>query len=182
MECYGLEATIINLPSTCIGESSIFLPWLTFGLTLILGGFGWWVANAQKHIASAKVKLDLYNKRFAVYESAVDFYLAYYEKAAIPLREAETIFIKRYRESQFLFSSEDGIYDTLGRIKEFVGVMSAHHQQAQGGKCNVNPITHMRSNDAADQFEPELKKLEDQMGKYLSFRTIDGWRRGRGHG
>lgn len=178
-----MEATIINLPSTCADVPNGFLPWLTFGLTLILGGFGWWVANAQKQIAnaqkqiaSAKVKLDLYNKRFAVYESAVDFYLAYYHKINTPLSEAETTFIKRYRESQFLFTSEDGVYDTLGEIKEFVSSMSAHRKQMQGRLENINPYVHKRSNDAADEFESKLKKLEAQMENYLSFKTVDGWR------
>ncbi len=173
-----MEVMMISLPETCTGASTGFLQWLTAGLgvlALILSGLGWRVANAQKKIAGAKVKLDLYNKRFAVYESAVDFYLAYFEKVATPLHEAETTFIKRYRESQFLFASEDGIYDTLGRIKEFVGSMSAHHQQIQSTQKGINPIIHGRSNDAALKFEPELKKLEDQMGKYLGFKATEGW-------
>ncbi len=67
-------------------------------------------------IASAKVKLDLYNKRFNGYLAAFEYYPLAYGKVDGSMKAKSVERIKLYRESQFLFDSKGGVYDTLNRI------------------------------------------------------------------
>lgn len=138
------------------------------------------VAYSQMRIASAKTKLDLYNKRFAIYVSALDFYQALWNEpdAVLKISAATT---RAYRESQFLFDRADGVYETFGKLHQHGFKAKYHHDQIK----QIESPPHGRTGDAAydrqakstslTAYEKELRVLETRIAKYLSFTGVSGW-------
>lgn len=87
-------------------------------LTVLVACATFVVGYSQMRIASAKVKLDLYERRFNVYISALDFYRAFYKKEPQEVEKCMLELIRSCRESKFLFKEEDGIYEILTKIKK----------------------------------------------------------------
>lgn len=137
------------------------------------------VAWSQMKIASAKVKLDLYSKRFNVYLATLEYYQSTYGKIEGAMRAKSVEFVKCYRESQFLFDKDDRIFETLNRIMTH-GNQILVYEETQSGATNFSQETtymlHEKSIDARLAFEKDLILLEEQLAKYISFKTITGWR------
>lgn len=138
------------------------------------------VAWSQMRIASAKVRLDLYNKRFSIFLATVEYYFASYGKTDGNMKEKSRDFVKGCREAKFLFDMDDGVYDTLMRIMGH-GSKIQEYEDAQSGVipnvCNDRRrIMHQSSVDAFSAFEKDLEILEDQLKKYITFKTVAGWR------
>ncbi len=147
---------------------------------LLVSGSVGLVAYLQMRIASAKVKLDLYNKRFAIYAAALDFYLALWNEhdSVAALAPAMT---RAYRESQFLFSESDGIYETLGKLQQH-GFKAKHYfeeiREREVPYLGKTTIAYTQRRDRSAElsaYEKELKNLERQIAKYLAFTGISGW-------
>lgn len=150
--------------------------------TLLISLATFSVAYSQMRIASAKTKLDLYNKRFAVYVSALDYYQATWNESHENIKEKGNQFTKFYRESKFLFESSDGIYETLGKIQQngsSIGFYKEHKYKRDNNLTDdivdINTL-HESSVNASANFERNLIELEKQIDKYIQFKTISGWR------
>lgn len=140
------------------------------------------IAYSQMKIASAKIKLDLYNKRFNVYVAALDYYQATWYGSHEEIKEKLIIFTKFFRESQFLFEESDGVYKTLREIQVNGSRIEAYEKKKyeieQGLTKNSSSLNEMQkiSLSARFSFEANLKTLEEQLHKYLQFKTISGWK------
>jgi len=149
------------------------------GVLAVVGVMTLLVGIAQMKIASAKVKLDLYNKRFNVYLATLEYYQSAYGKVEGSMRTKSVEFVKCYRESQFLFDKNDKIFETLNRIMT-LGNKILVYEETQSGATNVSQETehllHEKSVEARFAFEKDLILLEGQLAKYISFKTITGWR------
>jgi hypothetical protein len=139
------------------------------------------VAWSQMRIASAKTRLDLYNKRFEIYVSALEYHKAAWDGTHVEIKLAGHVFIKSFRESQFLFKPADGIYDVLKAMLQN-GSTIRHHKQMEYGFHNgiehdedALKSLHAASIKARDEFGDHLKALEVKLGKYLSFHNVRGW-------
>ncbi|EHK5438639.1 hypothetical protein I8Y03_001887 [Aeromonas hydrophila] len=144
------------------------------------------VSFSQMRIASAKTRLDLYNKRFSIYLAAIDYYHSlwqeYSEDAVKDINGKAIAFVKAYRESQFLFDTSSGIYETLGEIQECGSTMSFYIKRRV--ECDVKKnedrsdliVLLNAYNNSYHLFDLKLKVLEIKMKKYLDFSNIDGWR------
>ncbi|MBC8784422.1 hypothetical protein [Pseudomonas fluorescens] len=163
----------VGAPTTPI--ATIFIS----GVVAVVGVIALFVAVAQMKIASAKVKLDLYNKRFNVYVATLEYYQSAYGKIEGSMRVKSGEFVKCYRESQFLFDKNDKIFDTLNRIMTH-GNQILVYEETQSGATKVSQETayllHEKSVDARLAFEKDLILLEEQLAKYINFKTISGWR------
>ncbi|MEE1868212.1 hypothetical protein [Pseudomonas auratipiscis] len=134
------------------------------------------VGYTQMKIASAKVKLDLYNKRFNVYLSALEYYQSVWGKNDGELKIKAAEFIKCYRESQFLFSEKDGLYKTLTSIKDAGGVIALYQEMiAEGKQGDAMHSLHEKSVDAREKMGKAIQILEQQMAKYINFKVVRGW-------
>lgn len=150
-------------------------------IALVISLCSFWVAFVQMRIASAKTKLDLYNKRFSIYVTALEYYQSTWhdphEKIEIEARK----FTKAFRESLFLFDKNSGIQDVLKKIQQNGSTISFYEKYKYESENNLTkdkldlPTLHEASNKARDEFEANLKDLEKQLDKYLSFKSIDGW-------
>jgi hypothetical protein len=138
------------------------------------------IGYTQMKIASAKVKLDLYNKRFNVYVSALEYYQAMWTQTDYDLKQKGAEFIKCYRESLFLFSEKDRVHETLTKIKNNGGVVSTYVElkKADSGVNSAGPnmaALHEKSVAARDKIGDDLQILEKQMAKYIDFKVVRGW-------
>lgn len=151
-------------------------------LSLIISIFTLLIVFSQMRIAAAKVRLDLYNKRFAVLESTIDLYLATWDWNDESIRPLELQFIKYFRESQFLFDEEAEIYNTLEKIKDCNAAISAYEKEPKDGDSTTEDrkeylhILHKRSATARIEFATNLTILENKMKTYLDFKALDGWK------
>lgn len=137
------------------------------------------VGYTQMKIASAKVKLDLYNKRFNVYISALEYYQAMWKQTDVDLKEKGAEFIKCYRESLFLFSEKDGIHQTLTKIKNNGGIVSTYEEYKRAGhgphSAGNFDVLQEKSGDARVKIGDDLQVLEKQIAKYIDFKVVRGW-------
>ena len=74
----------------------------------------------QYRINSHKFRLDLYNRRFSVYEKALAYFQSYYSSCAnvALVDDCATDFIRVYRESIFLFGADSTVYRELTVLKD----------------------------------------------------------------
>jgi len=139
------------------------------------------VALAQMKIASAKNRLELYNKRFNIYTCALDYFQAAWGKSDRPAEAHQREFIRCYRESQFLFKDSDGVYATLTKIKDAgsqaIGLeeiireleASPNNDPRAAASCREKRMEYLSN------FERSLMTLEKKLSKYIRFEHASGW-------
>lgn len=149
--------------------------------------FGWWgllialfmfvIAYIQMKIASAKIKLELYNKRFAVYESILELYQYVLDWDEEKIKPRMNKFIKAYRESKFLFDEKDGIYDLISEIHAANGKMQGFHNYLKEERIDseVRMMLHKGSIEGFDIYSKKLIIFEDKLKKYLEFKSVEGY-------
>ncbi|EPF2489658.1 hypothetical protein ACSP9A_002188 [Acinetobacter baumannii] len=139
------------------------------------------VAYAQMKIASAKTKLDLYNKRFNIYSLTLELYQAFYFKTFDEMNIKIIEFTKAYRESLFLFDKEDGIYDVLSLIQQSASEILSYEKLKYESDVNTSIISqdlsykHEIALKALQNYEIHLISLEIKISKYIQFKTKSGW-------
>ncbi|MDT3314135.1 hypothetical protein QZR14_22465 [Pseudomonas sp. rhizo66] len=136
------------------------------------------VAWSQMKIASAKTKLDLYNKRFGVYLAALEFYQCAYSKTREGHNEKASKLTHAYRESKFLFDAKDGVYETLGRFQKAGAAVRAYDEFNKHGAISDSDRSRKlfeKYSDALLNMETDILKLEGQLKAYLSFHNVRGW-------
>lgn len=135
------------------------------------------VAWSQMRIASAKTKLDLYNKRFSVYLAALEFYQYLHSDVQEDLKSKSNKLTHAYRESKFLFGAKDGIYETLGRIQKAGAPVKAYNEFRKNAIDDANRAMKLfdKSQAALLDMEKNIYALEDQLKDYLSFNNVRGW-------
>ncbi|ALU60445.1 hypothetical protein ACA40_11450 [Pseudomonas syringae pv. lapsa] len=152
------------------------------GVVAVVGVAALFVAIAQMRIASAKIKLDLYNRRFSIYVAALDYYQSAWGKTEKNMTEAGSNFVRAFRESVFLFDRNDKIYETLNRIKDHGNAIGFNKNASSSENWPMKydhptmTILKQRSDRAYEEFEKDLLLLERQLQKYINFKTISGWR------
>lgn len=135
------------------------------------------VAWSQMKIASAKTKLDLYNKRFSVYLAALEFYQYMHSDVKDDLKTKSNKLTHAYRESKFLFDAKDGIYETLGRIQKLGAPVRAYDQYRKNAIDDPERAMKLfdQSQAALLDMEKDIYLLEDQLKEYISFHNVKGW-------
>ncbi len=140
-----------------------------------------YIAWAQYATNRAKLKLDLYGRRFTVYEKTLNYYLRYMRngEAGDSIEDSQIDFVRAYRESMFLFGAQSKVYETLTEIKDVMAfnVQYAARLQAQPSDKDANAAWSQTSARQPD-VGVMLLRLEIEMLPYLDFKQIE--RAGRG--
>lgn len=133
------------------------------------------VAWSQMRIASAKTKLDLYNKRFNVYMAALEFHQC--ASSGDGVKDKFDKLTQAYRESLFLFEDKDGIRETLERIRKAGLSILTHHvaKLDPNSAANIFKEFQTPAHDAYIGMGEDISALEDQLKQYLSFHNVRGW-------
>lgn len=140
----------------CSVESKDALDYLIAIAPIFISGAVAYIAWAQYETNESKLKLDLYNRRFAIYHKTISYYLACMkprktatenEKYDMDFRECESEFVIAYRESVFLFGTQSTVYEKLTEIKNMLS------------RPNIDPI----------QLEKTMLELEQSLLPSLDF-------------
>ncbi|MEZ2346692.1 hypothetical protein [Terriglobus sp. RCC_193] len=133
------------------------------------------VAYQQWKTARDKLRLDLYDRRFAIFKTALDFYM----KVVLgdwkndPETEASSQrFTVALQESQFLFDEKSGIYAFLREFSD----KAFHIIQMKKGNLSsdkIGPELYMREFDKFSNglawINENLPLLTNKMAPYLNF-------------
>jgi len=155
-----------------------FIDWLIAAIPLFTALLVAWIAFRQYGLGRDKIRLDLYERRFAAYEATLIFYQAL--TGASDIVRSETFntvhrnFIKAYRESQFLFKSESGIFDLLGQLHERSFKIIGFKTIAERGALPAEVLMKMsnESLDALEFFNKTIAEIESRIDPYLDFRRV----------
>jgi hypothetical protein len=149
-------------------------------ITSITAIIALFIAWRQASIAKAKLRLDLYNKRFDIYTNAVKLLhvteaLEHNKPISEKFDETYRRFIISFRESKFLFNKE--IYDILAVISDSAFKI-AHYKEKSSQLNNSLPPPSLIFADENIKNQKTLYEsielLERCMEKYLNFHTLDG--------
>ena len=138
------------------------------------------VALHQSKISKEKVRLDLYNRRFDIYSRTLGFFQALLSYDASKPKDNFLLlhndFVKSYKESQFLFDKDSGIYELLTEMhkKSFkiTGFEAISQELARAGAQDELIRGFQESQDAWNWIGEGISKLEKSMGPYLNFHKI----------
>ena len=135
------------------------------------------IAYWQYRLASKKLKLDLYNRRFDVFVACLNFYQALIG-SDITEKRAEfdakhLAFIKAFREAQFLFKPGSGVYEVMDEYSKHAMRIIFYKEQAGDKAFMSNPeavtkgIAELQESLAV--INDRFAKLEKSLGPYLNF-------------
>lgn len=147
------------------------------GLALIVSIVAGGVSIFSLAATTAKLKLDLYNRRFKIYEDVLALYQVMYDEwDDEKVEKLERAMIRSFRESRFLFHADDGIYDVILEFKDLNAKNSGYYRHRQQF-INSEALSSLgqAAADARMACDLLIVELEDKLMKYLDFRKISGW-------
>ena len=127
----------------------------------------------QKKIAEQKLRYDLFDRRFAIFNSIFDFYEAMISWQGTPEQLlARTRFFRAYQESGFLFKKESGIESLLKDLNDkgarVIG-FKEHDESLKSDRAQyLNQFNEVQKIQT-DEFEKGLAKLKNAIAEYLNF-------------
>jgi len=161
-------------PTQVAGFASLLKDYLPIFITAVVAFIGW----KQHRIEREKVRLSLYEKRYAIYEVTVAFAASAMNQQANYALQQDA-FMAKYREAQFLFRSEDGIYELLETIRHDALFSSAWSEDVLRNSrspeefAEIAPKIAQRRNGLA----AHVVELEKRIAPYLEFKRFDSrWR------
>jgi len=141
-------------------------------LTLIIGFLAVYIACQQHRTAKDKLRLDLYEKRFSVYNGFKQTIDEIEEKSGIS-HGGFVNFFSKTNESDFLFDSDIIDYKNifkknLIRLQQLSGKLSNSQLPVGEKRINLSNENEQLSNWFLDQ--PE--EIKNRFNKYLKFKKI----------
>jgi len=138
----------------------------------VTGYFAW----HQMDIARKKLRLDLYDRRFKVFNSIFDFYQAMISWKGTPeQKEARDRFFRAYQESGFLFTKESGIEALLKMLNDEGMKVIGFKENSDMYKSDPNLMIEQfeKTNDIQLRiFNEGLENLKAAMHQYLDFSKV----------
>lgn len=152
--------------------------WLDIALgvtTPIVAIYAVWIARQQGRINRDKLRLDLYQRRFHIYESVVAFYAALLgskeQMRTDEFTQKQMDFIRSVRESRFLFDEASGIHERLEMLSSKYYAIVGYKTEAQAIANDPPSVIkwHQDMVAALALFEKSIGELESAMLPYLMF-------------
>ncbi len=154
---------VVECSNDFVNQFSGYLP-------VVIAVFLAYIAYQQMRINKNKLKLDLYNQRFEVYASALQFYQEVI--SAECTKKEHRDFINKKESAYFLFSNNKYIYSILNEMHTKSFIINGFRNTAE--QLNSSPEVFLKaqkeSEEALQWFEKVLDKLRDEMNTYLNFK------------
>lgn len=136
------------------------------------------VALAALTIGFAKFRMDLYDRRFAIYTATLELFQVSMDNDVDAISRAYMTHITRVAESQYLFSDRSHIYDRLREFQnEAFKIKVLKDQSAQDGPRDHELIRYMYERSIGSgshsKLEAILQDLEVRLRPYLTYRVFD---------
>ncbi|RYX79946.1 hypothetical protein EON83_30625 [bacterium] len=140
-----------------------------------------YIAYQQFKTNKQKLRLDLYNKRFNVYDKTLAFYAALHNANASFKNEdfmkVANAFTPAFNESKFLFHPKHGVHQLLNEFHEAaIGIIGFNSD----GKALADSGAHEEFSKLFQKNQHELlvvmpkriKQIEEAMASYLNFHKV----------
>ena len=127
-------------------------------------------------LQNEKFRLELYDRRFEIFDSIFPFYDAMVSWKGTPeQREARTRFFRAYHESEFLFSEESGIPALLKKLNDDAAKVIGFKEEKDSFKSDpvlMNRLFMEVQDIQTKGFEEGLARLKAAMHSYLDFSKV----------
>ncbi|MDX8128493.1 hypothetical protein QLH52_14465 [Methylomonas sp. OY6] len=160
---------------TCSADQKSYYDWALVLVPIFISGAVALIGFFQYRINNHKFRLDLYNRRFSVYEKALVYFQSYYSSDT----NAEFIdacardFIRVYRESIFLFGADSAVYRELTALKDTLGFLVQFDRKF---KTEPRDQDEYKEWSKRKQSKPDLHTimaaLENALLPWLDFKKI----------
>jgi hypothetical protein len=127
-------------------------------------------------VSRDKLKLDLYNRRFAVYVSALDCIQDVFNTYNPETEKRILLLIRSTRESLFLFDKRDRVFEVLQALREYcqnwATIHKAELEPVELRETNTVQLSMVLRNDPKNSVlraEQLLTDLEIRLHGYMSF-------------
>jgi len=161
---------------TCNADQKSYYDWAVALTPILISGAVALIGYFQYKINRHKFRLDLYNRRFSVYEKALIYFQSYYSSDA----NAEFIdgyardFIHAYRESTFLFGADSTVYRQLTVLKDTLSFLIQFDRNFKSAPPTPDQYTAWA---ATRQSKPDphtiMADLENALLPWLDFKKIE---------
>jgi hypothetical protein len=157
----------IDSETTCVDLLIAITPMLT---AIFIAYIAW----RQWSTAREKLRFDLYARRFQIYDMTIAFYNALSGDVNVDeFIDARRKFLMAVRESQFLFSPDSGIYETLLDLRE--KAFSIHGFKANRESLQSEPTLfiqlHKKMINELDSWDGLTSKIQKAMASHLNFHS-----------
>jgi hypothetical protein len=138
--------------------------WFDLALKAIIAGAASVIAYNQYKVAKDKLRFDLFEKRFALFNSVYESLLSVIGEN--PNQIDYKVNVRISREAQFLFGKEVGEY--ISELNRTTQKYVLHHNRANSmnkafSEKQVHHKDRDKENDAAENYRVELVKELDRM-------------------
>lgn len=140
-------------------------------LSPIIAVVGGWIAWQQVRINRNKLKLDRFEKRFAIHEAAMTFVASITTRAAISTEELND-FLAKTRGARFLLSKEiadylNDIYRKAGELQSTITMMQGPPLSEEWREKFANKWTGLN-----EWFQQQLNVIPEKFAPFLSVDDI----------
>jgi hypothetical protein len=137
-------------------------------LPLVMSVFLAYIAYHQLTTNRNKLKLDLYNKRFEVYTSALKFYQELMAEGTSFKTHKD--FINHKEAAKFLFSKDESIYSLLEEMHEKSFKINHFKNDSLELAHDIEAfdLASKNSHEALIWFQPSIKDLSKKLEPFLS--------------
>lgn len=142
---------------------------------LLVALFVAYIAYRQWRVARQKLRLELYNKRFAIFETTLRFYQDLLgESNSSESAALHRQFITAMIEAKFLFATSSGINPLMTEFNKAAFVIKGSREvlRSEGIPPEMRVETHSRMIQEHQGLEKKLNSIEEAMAPYLSFRGL----------
>ncbi|KEZ75926.1 hypothetical protein [Salinisphaera hydrothermalis] len=143
-----------------------------------------WVGYGQIKTNREKLRWDLYQRRFRVFEFAVRDYQTLLESPTLDTQEAKEIqrqFIEVKLESQFLFRSGSRIQQIMDSIDTDAAIVVGIRRMFKAGNRGLPPPLVAEEDEkvikALGDIGKAIPDLQEALSEYLSFESVERPRR-----
>jgi hypothetical protein len=160
---------------TYFNYTNQLINYLTIGTPIIISFSVALISFFQYKINNEKLRLDLYNRRFSVYEKTLKYFLQYFENNSSrdSYLEIKNDFVHSYRESLFLFGRESEVYQILTNIKDTIGFLYQFNEKFNSDFYDKDEYKYWSKEKESKQ-DPTflMDSLEKSLEKWLNFHNI----------
>lgn len=160
--------------ATCSSDPKTYYDWVIAVTPIIISCVVAIIGILQYRTNKHKFRLDLYNRRFAVFEKSLEYFQGYYSKDQENITNCAKEFIRFYRESVFLFGLDSDVYKVLTELKDtlsFLVQFDERHKEESYDRDEFAAMSKAKSNKR----DPHviMQDLESALMLWLDFKKIE---------
>lgn len=146
-------------------------------LALLISGVALMNSMKQRKISSEAHRLNLYQRRFAVYERVVIFMDLMVQGHSVidtpDFKKAEAGMVRSVKEAHFLFSAESGVPSTIKAFWEMTSLkVRTWRGFNESAPAHLGNAVNVLNPPPVAEMEAMLKKLEEDLESFLNFHQV----------